>query len=333
MTFWLGNMLKIKLILLLWLMQSILFANDLKTQRESLEHSLVEAPFRIFYTLKGKHAITNVTDLNHNKIPDYVEDTMRHLQLADFIFKHIIGLNDPLKTKRYSGVEYIDIHLLNIKNPKHLGQAVDAIFTFKRPNGIKTTQSLSIDLRPNLEGRTFTPIHELFHIYQNGYNMMKNPWLVEGLARVAQRAFGYYRLTNAGSPGLPKTKEQRDRLYTKSYDAFFFWNELMYRVYGKSEIGYKSKILAAKYLDGRYILNDFSMHGFQFLHQFMSELEQLEREIEKIRGTKAYQWSVSEQLSFQNNAYIWLAIKNTIVKYHAHSIKTNPHIKALFLIQ
>ncbi|MGD9553525.1 MAG: hypothetical protein AB7D96_12705 [Arcobacteraceae bacterium] len=75
------------------------------------------------------------------------------------------------------------------------------------------------------------------------------------------------------------------------------------------------------------------MHGFQFLHQFMSELEQLEREIEKIRGTKAYQWSDSEQLSSQNNAYIWLAIKNTIVKYHAHSIKTNPHIKALFLIQ
>mgnify|MGYP001416541337 CR=1 FL=1 len=317
----------------LLLLSSCLDARSFKQERESLEHSFVEAPFRIFYTLKGKHAITDLTDLNHNKIPDYVEDTMQHLQLADFIFKHIIGLNDPLKTKRYSGVEYIDIHLLNIKNPKHLGQAVDAIFTFKRPNGIKTTQSLSIDLRPNLEGRTFTPIHELFHIYQNGYNMMKNPWLVEGLARVAQRAFGYYRLTNAGSPGLPKTKEQRDRLYTKSYDAFFFWNELMYRVYGKSEIGYKSKILAAKYLDGRYILNDFSMHGFQFLHQFMSELEQLEREIEKIRGTKAYQWSVSEQLSSQNNAYIWLAIKNTIVKYHAHSIKTNPHIKALFLIQ
>lgn len=326
-------MFKIKLVLLLWLMPFILLANDLKTQRESLELSLIEAPFRIFYTLQGQHAISDVTDLNHNKIPDYVEDTMRHIQLADFIFKNIIGLKEPLKTKRYEKVEYIDIHLLNIKNPQHLGRAVDTIFMFKRPNNIKTTQSLSIDLRPNLEGRTFTPIHELFHIYQNGYNMMKNRWLVEGLARIAQRAFGYYQLTNAGSPGLPKNKEQRDRLYSKSYDAFFFWNELMYRLYGKTQIKYKNKILDAKYVDGRYILNDFTMHGFQFLHQFMSELELLEREIEKIKGISPYQWSINEQLSSSNNRYIWLAIKNTILKYHPNKIKTNPYIKALIMIE
>lgn len=323
---------KIKIVLMICLLQIAVLADGLKTQRESLELSFTEAPFRIFYTLQGHHAVTDLTDINKNNIPDYVEDTMRHLHLADFIFKNIIGLKEPLKTKRYEYVEYIDVHLLNIDNPKHLGRAVDTIFTYKRPSAFKTTQSLSIDLRPNLEGRTFTPIHELFHIYQNGYNMMKNRWLVEGLARVAQRALGYYQLTNAGTPGLPKNKEQRDRLYTKSYDAFFFWNELMYRVYGKTAIKYRNKILNAKYIDGRYILNDFSMHGFQFLHQFMSELELLEREVEKTRGISPYKWSVNEQLSPKNNPYIWLAIKNTILKYNPNKIKSNPNIKALFLI-
>lgn len=76
----------------LFLLSSCLDARSFKQERESLERSLVEAPFRIFYTLKGKHA---VTDLNQNKIPDYVEDTMRHIQLADFIFKNIIGVSLP----------------------------------------------------------------------------------------------------------------------------------------------------------------------------------------------------------------------------------------------
>lgn len=322
-----------KIFLIAFCFKLTLFAVGFQEQREQLDLFIIDAPFRIFYTLKGHDKLTDLTDINHNKIPDYVEDTMRHVKLADFIFKNIIGLKEPLKSKRYEGVEYIDIHLINIKEPKHLGAAVDAVFTFKRPTGAKTVKSLCIDLRPNLESRTFTPIHELFHIYQNGYNMMKNPWLVEGLARVAQRAFGYYKLTNAGSPGLPKNQEQRDRLYVKSYDAFFFWNELMYRVYGKMPIKYIDEILSAKYVDGRYILNDFTLHGFIFLSQFLSELALVEREIEKLRGITPYKWSAYEQLNIQNNPYIWLAIRRTILKYNPERIKENSDIRALFLIE
>ncbi len=303
-----------------------------KEAREGLDRFLIDPPFRIFYTVKGENAVVEKSDLNTNGIPDYVEDTMTHLKLADFVFKNILGFREPLKSERYSGVEYIDVNILKLKEEKHLGEAIDAVMTYDRPNGAKDAKVLSLDLRPDLEGRSFTPIHELFHIYMNGYTMLKNKWLVEGLARVSQRAFGYYNLTNKGSPGLPKNKIEQERLYKKSYDAFFFWNELMYRLYGKSEIPYKEKIASARYIDGRYILDDFKMYGFEFLKPFLEELEKSDRLIEKGRGLKRGKWSVKEQLSEKNNDYIWLAIKNTILKHSDTRVRRDPNIRTVLTL-
>jgi len=321
----------VRIFLFVTLLSYALFGSNFKEEREGLDRFFIDPPFRIFYTLAGENKVNN-RDINSNGIPDYIEDAMLHLKLADYIFKSVIGLHPPLQSERYKNISYIDVNVLKLKEEKHLGAAIDGVVQYKRPPGAKSTKVLSFDIRPDLDARGFTPIHELFHIYMNGYTMMKNQWLVEGLARVAQRAFGYYRLNYKGSPGLPKSNADKERLFKMSYDAFFFWNEVFYRTFGKTEIPDKDQILRAKYTDGSYILYDFSMHGYQFLPLFLEELQSIDLDIEKSRGLERYKWNKKEQLSSENNKFIWLGIKNIILKHRSKDTPLEPELKHLLLL-
>lgn len=320
-----------KIALLLLLLSSFAFA-EYKERREALDKFVVDYPFRIFYTTKGKDRVVDSRDLNKNSIPDYVEDTLIHLKLADYIFSNSLNLTPPLESKKYKKAKYIDINLLNLNNKKHLGQAMDAIIKYDRVAGAKDIYTLNIDIRPDLDGRSFTPIHELFHLYMNGYTDIKNKWLTEGLARVSQRAFGYGRLNYKGSEPFPVSSSERSRLYEKSYDAFYFWNELMYRLYGDSKIENLDKILSVRYVDGGYVLDDFKMYGYKFLRPFFEELQKSDILIENQRGLEGRAWRSGDKFSKENNPYIWRAIKNTIIKERKDRIKNDPYIRAIFLI-
>lgn len=320
-----------KVVIYLLLLSAFIQA-DSRDRREVLDKFVVDYPFRIFYTTTGQDRIVDSRDLNKNSIPDYVEDTLIHLKLADYIFSNSLNLTPPLESKKYKKAKYIDVNILNLKNKKHLGQAMDAIIKYDRKADAKEVYTLNIDIRPDLDGRGFTPIHELFHLYMNGYTDIKNRWLTEGLARVSQRAFGYGKLNYQGSDPFPVNSTQRSRLYEKSYDAFSFWNELMYRLYGDTKIEDLDKILTVRYVDGRYVLDDFKMYGFKFLRPFFEELQKSDVLIESDRGLDDKAWKSSDKFSEKNNPYIWRAIKNTILKERRDRIKSDPYIRAIFLM-
>ena len=66
--------------------------------------------FRIIYYTQGEHAVPE-TDLNHNGIPDFVEDVALQLVVAHHIFCNLMGFPVPLNSSRYPGVQFVDFHI------------------------------------------------------------------------------------------------------------------------------------------------------------------------------------------------------------------------------
>lgn len=263
-------------------------------RRSTLEKVAVYEDFRVFYSLSGKDELpkNRQTDSNYNNVPDFIENIGKRLMESNKFFKYEVGLKSPLKSKRYKGrAHYIDVNVLdfsnNKKGPKN-GVAYDGTPKFNRSFvGKASVNVLAMDISGAVNLNSNTVEHELFHLYQNGYTYFKNRWYTEGTARWSE-------LVIKGRIGkgskLPNTKIAKEKLFKKSYDANFFWNELI-------------------------IITDKNNLGKSFIKNLLEELDSVDDIAAISRGINVKDWKESEQRSTKNNFYIWQAINSVSKKF------------------
>lgn len=285
------------LVLLTLIFSCFVNAGAWEQRRSTLEKVAVYDEFRIFYSLSGVDELpkSRRADLNHNKVPDFIESIGKRLTDSNRFFKYDVGLKSPLKSNRYIGrAHYIDVNVLdfsnNPKGPKN-GVAYDGTPKFNRSLvGQSSVNVLAIDIFGGVNLNTNTVEHELFHLYQNGYTYFKNRWYTEGTARWSE-------LVIKGRIGkgsnLPKTINEKEKLFKKSYKANFFWNEL-------------------------FLITDKKNLGKRFIKYLLEELDNADDIAARARGINNKNWKESEQRSNKNNFYIWQAIADVSKKF-SHS--------------
>ena len=268
-----------KLLFILLLFYSAVFANW-KTDREELEEHYISEPFRIFYSTKNKHKLTNIKDNNKNNIPDYIENIYYQLYTANNLLKKTMNLKEPLQNKNYKNkARYIDVHILKLK---HNGLAGDAILKYDYTSIDNNAYSISMSLSNKLSRNNLTPLHELVHIYQNGYTKIKNRWVTEGIARLLEDLM---KKNKTKSEKLPTTQNKLNKLISKTYDNASFFKRF-------TEVCRK-KI---------------------FIKTFFEELSLQDIEVEKKYNYKKMDWKEKDQKSSKNNPFIFRALQKTINK-------------------
>jgi hypothetical protein len=281
-----------------------------KTDRESLDHVYVFNGFRLFYTLKGKHALYDVSDKDRSGIPDIVENTAIQLDVANSLFSGMFQFIKPANNMRYyNKLGVIDVHFL-FSNSK--GSSGDALITYNyKKVKVRKLLSLSILISTKIKTGNLTPAHELFHAYQNGYTMFKNRWYTEGTARWVEHAFNK---STGQQKLLPATEKKFEKLLNATYDAEYFWNRIVF-LCSRNPIQYK---LTPKLKQSRYIsslerviqANEFN--GYRFILSFFQQLSQIDERVSMQRGLDRYHWKESEQRSIKNNRFILIALKKTL---------------------
>ena len=281
-----------------------------KTDRESLDHVYVLNDFRLFYTLKGKHALYDISDKDKSGIPDIVENTAIQLDAANSLFSEIFHFTKPANNTRYNNkLDVIDVHFL-FSNSK--GSSGDALITYRyKKVKVRKLPSLSILISSKIKTGNLTPAHELFHAYQNGYTMFKNRWYTEGTARWVEHAFnkgiGKQQL-------LPATEKLLEQLLNATYDAEYFWNRIVF-LCSKNSIQYEltPKLKQSRYISSlERVIQANKFNGYRFILSFYQQLSQIDERVSMERGLDRYHWKEYEQRSIKNNRFILIALKKTI---------------------
>lgn len=289
------------------LLSAIFLYANWKSERESLDNVYTLGDFRIFYTFNGEHALPleNKVDLNKNLIPDYVENIAQRLYVTKQVFTNSLGFQDPLKSKRYKDVKYIDIHIMSSEK----SSAGDEIVTYKY-NILNTKDKvLSIKIRNNLTKGTLTPSHEYFHVLQNSYTMFKNRWYSEGTARWSESIF---RKGIAKQDDLPNSGKEIEELFDKTYDAEGLFGRLTYLCDTNNGI-FKNKIdLKTNIPDYPNLIEDSMVYGYEFIRIFFENLEKEDDYLSKKRAVNEFEWDEKDQKSDENNIFILKALIKTI---------------------
>ncbi|MDR2239751.1 MAG: hypothetical protein LBE33_04850 [Zoogloeaceae bacterium] len=247
--------------------------------------------FRIFYTLKGAHALSDRTDRNLNKIPDAVEDVAIQLTASRDIFSKIMGLRHPLQQPRYASASNIDVFLLRFS--KGSGTAYDEIHNHTADRDGKGYCALRIDVGIDHPNSNITPAHELFHLYQYGYSMFKAPWFLEGGARWAQNAL---QSASVPAPALPSDQAQLERkLLAKKYAASEVWNRIGVLLDPAGRLHLSPDLREKTYLDGAVVVEDDVLHGAAFMKDLLEELDKASLEVSQKKGWDRYKWREADQ--------------------------------------
>ncbi|QIL91141.1 hypothetical protein GNX18_16165 [Microbulbifer sp. SH-1] len=280
----------------------------LATRRENLDKVAIYDRFRFFYALQGVDALPaeRHVDLDNSGTPDYIERLAQRFIRVDKFYREEVGLISPLDGDRYRGhALYIDVNLLNLpahKNGPMNGIAYDGTPKLDRAAaGEDSVNVLLIDLSASLSWENRSVEHELFHLYQNGYTYFKNPWYTEGTARWSE-----FVMNGRLGPGstLPRTSTQQRELFSKTYAANTFWNELILRC-------------------------DRADVGKNFIRKLLETLGKLDRIAAKDRGINSTNWEESEQRSKKNDPYIWRAVLETIEGME-YPVSSDKEMNALF---
>lgn len=252
-----------------------------KEDREELQYFYAQEPFRIFYSLQGKNQLHDKTDNNHNNVPDIIESFMEQLKKAEEVLQTKRGLKHPLKSRRYKDkVQYIDIHMLDLEE-KH-GSAGDAMIRYHYHIIDDNAISLSIALSTRLNSRNLSPTHELIHLYQNGYSMIKTRWYTEGVARLLEKLL---RTDQATSDPLPKNKIELESVFQRTYANANFFQRF-------EEICEEEN----------------------FIRDFLHSLAEQDKAIEERYAYIPFKWNEEAQKSHKNTSYILKALHKSIKK-------------------
>ncbi len=314
-------------VFVLFLILQLLYSGSLiagwKKEKELLDQVYIENEFRFFYTLRGKHQLPAKyqQDLNHNKIPDYVEFLARRLNIAHQVYQQL-GFVSPLKNRYKGKAKSIDIHLLKLGNK---GTAGDSVVYFRYRHFPRLSQpALSIKLSNNLSRTTLTPVHELFHLYQYGYTLFKNRWFTEGTARWAEYIF---KKGTGSRENLPKNQSQLQKIMAKTYGAKVFWRRLAYLLDHNRGRFVLPNIKNHKKLKGfSKLIEDNRIYGYPFIRTFLEFLERYDKIASSDYQLGSEHWPEQQQKSASNNIYLLCALKQTIAEQKkAYQFKRRHH--------
>jgi hypothetical protein len=274
--------------------------------------------FRLFYTLRGPHALRHTQDADGNGVPDGVEDAARQLIAARRLFVEVIGLTHPLQQPRYRArAQGIDIHLLALgpENAVSHGRAYDEVRRYAHGAGAPSARcALRIDLDTRWSPPNQTPAHELFHLFQNGYTPFKAAWFSEGTARWAESALGPGTDTTSTNT-LPATPAALSALWASSYQAGAFWNRLTRLLDPAGQMPVPDTLQAMRYADGRPVLEGTRLHGAAFMKALLEALAQAGDRVSRHNGWQPFDWRESDQKSHQHDADLWAAVIEVVKRF------------------
>jgi len=293
-----------------------------KRKRVALKECYVKDEFRVFYALDGEGALSpsQRRDTDNDGVPDKIQDIARQLVVARRLYVEVFKLRHPFDSPRYKGrVKFFDVHVGSMPRGR-CGTAGDGIVNYIRPTDPEGGyEVLTIDLSKDLACGNLTPAHELFHQFQNGYSLFKNPWYTEGTARWVEYAFR----EGVGKPArLPATVSEKEALFKLKYDASGFWNALAQATDSSGIFTLPRDLSEARYIGtGRPVIQDTRLYGISFMKMFLEELDAMDDLVSKEEGLNPLDWKESRQRSPVNNEVIWKAIINTCRRFPHKSPK------------
>lgn len=241
---------------------------------------------RLYYSTKATSAHqVNLADLNHNKIPDYIENIAIQLQATREAFK-LAGFRHPLHSSRYqSHTRNISIF---IKDMKGNGLAFEVTSQYpllatedKMPCSLIIYVSNQLK---NFPGDDWTRLtHELFHLYQYSYSQFKNAWYLESLANWAERALRSDLNTQTRQlKPLPQNLDQLQQdILKQAYHGL--WRR-QFLIDQKEVWTLPDYLSQMRYSNGNHVFKDKLWYGSKFVKGFLENLEQQSNQISKQRG-------------------------------------------------
>lgn len=277
---------------------------------------------RIYFQTEGKDAV-NPADLNHNGVPDQVEDAATQTRAAYMLFVDTLGFPDPFKADRFHSAAFLDIRFRNKEELGSNGKAYDELQRFNRAGDPPKTLSLAFNLATSVNpSSNLTPSHEFFHIIQYSVTFFKNRWFTEGTARWSERALGLGASGPVRYDGpWPLPDEKRTALFGMAYDASEnFWNALAIKDDPEGRIPESSVSTELKqltYVNGTKVLQDLKFNGWQLLREVLRELDKADDVAFRELGYD--RWSEANQTSERNNPFILQAVMNAVHSREAKS--------------
>ncbi len=296
-------------------------AASAQTKSQLTEH-YVQGPFRIFYAVEGKSAVP-LADSDSSGVPDHVEDVARQVSAARELFCSVLKFPDPFQSKRYEGVNCIEISLrerLEIGGGN--GVAFESAQRAKKiDEGKPGDRTLVIAIGKHVDAtKNITPAHEFFHLIQYSTTYFKNRWYLEGQTRWAEHALhtgGVGDVKYSPRGPWPQKAMHLPLLFEMTYDAeFVLWNPIALRTDRRGELSEKEVPIALQrmqYSDGTPVVRDLALNGAAVMRDILLELGKQDDVAFKELGYK--DWSEDNQRSPKNNPFIYQAIMDALRRH------------------
>ena len=294
--------------LLLWVLliglPLAVHANDEKCSRRTTvlegDWEYVRSDEFIFaYTLTGPHSVGPGKALGDSGPPAVVVDAAAQLSVARRLLMKL-GFQLPLESLRYRAQGASNI-LVRFQNIKANGLAFDEVSRF--PSG-ECVLTMVLSNRYVTGG--VTPVHEYFHLVQNGYAMFKRSWYYEGLARWAESSLARRDLHMRPPVGVSALES----LWSESYSAETAWNSII-RACAPIAVAPDAYDFAAdvRYSDGRQVVGDRTWLGVDFVRMFLEGLSRRSRLVSNEMNLPSTDWPEIVQRDTRFDPYIWQAVE------------------------
>ena len=276
------------------------------------ENVYARGVFRIIYCTRGEHAVPE-TDLNHNGIPDFVEDAALQFVVAHHLFCNLMGFPDPLKSARYKDVSFIDVFVNSRKRVGSNGRTFQ-MPEHAHPPALPQDRALRVRIARDLPiQRNVTPAHEYFHLIQNGATQLTNAWFHEGMAVWAHDAMMDIPPKEATWAQVEKylyDPKGMEELYASSYKAGeLLWIPLaLLCPDGEEHLPASDPLLQSRYVDGTPVLKDFILRGAPVMRSLLRAFGTV---ADRVFRDNAYtEWSYENRASARNYPYLIQAIRD-----------------------
>ncbi|USA54229.1 hypothetical protein NDN13_03265 [Acinetobacter sp. C32I] len=274
--------------------------------------------FRIFYSSNPANAdyIPDQSDANNNSIPDYVENVAIQATTTTEALTSL-GFTHPLNSDRYTGAaKFIDIHLTALTG-NGVAYENPSIFINKPTKEGKC--ALNLYIRNNIEefpGNYWTTVtHEIFHLYQYGYNQFKGGWYLEGMTNWAERVL---RLGTQGGNGLTPLPDGQEQLIAEVYEVPY--NQLWHRLAVLSDttngqLNLPPNLVNRTYIDGTKVFKDDKLKGYLFIKKTLENLKIKSDQISSQNGWNPHNWDETDQSNPANRTFMLKAIQDSMLQF------------------
>lgn len=289
---------------------------DWKMPREALDRRLVQAEFRIHYTLTGENAfpLDVPSQQRAQQAAEQLSRLVSQIDQASHFYREQLGLTAPLSSARYRDMRSIDVHIIKLKGK--MGSTGDAAIVYHYKYFAGVSPALTITLSNQWRPPNLTPNHEVFHAYQYAYTFFKNPWYLEGMARSMESAFKKVDVLH--TQALPRDHGQLEQVLTRSYGADLFWNRLMYFCDSVCSGG-NTPAKAWNGVSGHFC-------GGELVRSTLEQFQAVEKEAARIRGIDPDNWPENEQRSDKNNPFLLRGLRRAIESQC--QLRGNPELEA-----